>query len=328
MAESTLSLTRTKIRREVAWVLNYQRRADTDEGLSTKQDADVDAIMEAGEARFAGAHDWGFLRPRVSFVLWSSVAVDAAVTVAQSGSTTLTATGGTPFRSSMVGHSIVITGEGTYTITGYTSSTVVTVDTSDTYTGKTFSIAADGIYRLPDDFGGMESTQLEYDRDSGHLFLINMVNESIIQRAWQINDATGRPRQAATRVVENDGTGQRWDLITEPIADTNYTCSFRYNKLPNAMANGTDYGAGGMLMSDALLKCCLAAAEEKHFENQNIWAVQEAKALEKAIRFDLRYNRARRLGRTTTSNFQAVEDAMVGRVTGFVYRGVTYDVEV
>jgi hypothetical protein len=327
MAESTLSPTQAKISRDIAFYLGWGRKADASEGLSSGQAANVVAVQTAGEARFAGAHDWGFLKPRMTFVLWPSVAVSASVTVAQSAGTTLTAMGGTPFYPSMIGHSIVITSEGTYTITGYTSSTVITVDTSDTYSGRTFSIAADGIYRLPDDFGGMESTQIEFARGSGHYDLIDLVAEPLIVRSWQVNDRTGRPQRAAVRLLTNDGTGQRSDLVTEPIPDALYSVSFKYNSVPNLMTSA-HYVDGGALYADAVLKCCLAAAEEMFNENQSAMAVQEQKALAKAIRFDLRYNRPRRLGKTTTSNFRDYEEAMDSRPTGFVYRGTTYDVEV
>jgi hypothetical protein len=62
-------------------------------------------------------------------------------------------------------------------------------------------------------------------------------------------------------------------------------------------------------------------------EDQKLMAAQEAVALRKAIRNDLRYNRARKLGRTTTRNFQAADEAMDSRATGFVYRGELLDVE-
>lgn len=326
MAESTLSPVTAAIRRRVAHYLGYNRWADTSEGLSAAQDTNVTACVEDGERRFAGSHDWGFLRPRLDLVLWSSVAVAAGVTVAQAASTTLTATGGTPFLPSMVGHSIVITTVGTKTITGYTSSTVVTVDSSATFSGKTFSIAADGIYRLPDNFGGLETQCIPYARGSSNNFEILVVSPEIIRKAWQINDTTGRPRQGAVEVVQNDGTGQRWNLLTDPVPDQDYTVNFFYNALSDAMG-ADEYVAGGMLYADALIKCCLAAAEEQYNENENAMRAQEAQALQKAIRLDLKYNRPRRLGPTTTSNFRDNEDAMDSRATGFVYRGQTQLVE-
>mgnify|MGYP001362318209 CR=1 FL=1 len=322
MAESTLSLTQTRIREEVSFYLNSGRRATVAAGLSAAQNSNVNAAVEAGEARFAGAHDWGFLRPRADLTLWPTVTGVANTAV----TTTVTATTA-KFYSSMVGHSIVFTTGGSRTITAYTDSTHVTVSANtEFWVGNTFTITADGIYRLPDDFGGMESTQIPFERDAGNFWFIDVVAEPLIVQAWQLNDATGRPRRAATRPVANVGTGQRWDLITEPIPDASYPVSFRYNKLPNAMS-ATDYGSGGLLFSDALLKCCLAAAEEKFRENQNVMAAQEEKALAKAIRFDLRYNRARKLGHTTTSNFRDNDRAMESRATGFVYRGTTVDVE-
>ena len=160
MAESTLSLTRTRIREEVSFYLNSGRRSDVAAGLSTAQNSNVNAAVESGEARFAGAHDWGFLRPRLNLTLWPTVTGTAAAGL----TTTVTATTA-KFHPSMVGHSIVFTAGSTYTITAYTSSTVITVNTTAAAdSSKAFTVTADGIYRLPDDYGGMESTQIEFDR--------------------------------------------------------------------------------------------------------------------------------------------------------------------
>jgi hypothetical protein len=314
MAESTLSPTTTQRRREIAHFLGYGRKADVVEGLTVSKDADVSAIEAAGEARFAGAHDWVFLRPQLALTLWAN----ASGTVSASG-TTVTATAA-KFFPSMIGHSIVIATVGTFTITAYTSSTVVTVNATATCTNKAFTIAADGIYRLPDDYGGLESTQIEFARASGAWPIINVVAVRLITQEWQISDVRARPTRAAPRVVANVGTGQRWDLIVDPVPDADYGVTFRYNALPNAMGT-TDYAAGGMLFADAILKCCLAVAEEKYREGQTIMAEQEAKALAKAIAHDLKYGRGHRLGRTTTRNFDRADDRMDSQVTGFVYRG-------
>lgn len=324
MAESTLSPTQAERSREIAFYLQYRRLASTAEGLTAAQAANVDVARESGEARFAIAHDWGCLRPRLSFTLWADVAGTVSATHV-AGTSTVTATSAL-FYASMIGHSIVIATVGTFTITGYTSTTVISVSGNATCTAKAFTITADGIYRLPDDFGGMESTEIEFARDEGHFKFISVVNEELVVKKWQYNDTVNRPEIAAPRVLASDGTGQRWDLVVAPIPDENYTVSFRYNSIPNALTSG-QYGPGGALLADALLKCCLAAAEEKFNENQTAMRLQESAALQKAIRFDLKYYRARKLGRTTTSNFRSVDESMNSRATGFVYRGTTYDVE-
>jgi hypothetical protein len=261
----------------------------------------VDEARIVGERDFLTAFDWSFLHPRVDFVLWSSVAVSASVTVTQSTGT-LTAAGGTPFLPSMIGKTIVVTTEGNRTITGYTSSTQVTVTPATTFaTPRTFSIASDGVYRLPDDFGGMESRRIRFVRGYGQIGYIDLKARNLIDLQWQVQTSTGQPFCAATDVATFDGaTGQRFNLMVAPVPDRDYTASFRYHSLKNAMADGS-YVIGGMPYSEALVCCCLNAAERTYNSGQHEEEERRNKALLAAIRHDQRLHEDARLGPTTWS---------------------------
>jgi hypothetical protein len=296
MAESTLSLTFEDLGRSTAFYLGWKRYATEAEGLTAAQAANVEAANRAGYRDFLSQSDWGFLTPRASFTLWKSVALSASLTAAQSGSTTLDATGGTPFHPSMIGKSIVITGEGTYTITGYTSSTRITVDTSDTYTGKTFSIAADGAYRLPDDFGSMDSERISFAANNQDPRTIVFASELLIVESWQMTTQVQRPAMAAVRMLSNSaGTGQRADLVVAPIPDAAYVVSFHYNVHPGALTTG-QYPYGGMKHAETIRLACTAKAEEMFNDHQRMQRDLYAQALVRSKQLDQRQSRAERLG--------------------------------
>jgi hypothetical protein len=117
------------------------------------------AYVEPGTQPIRRLHTWGFLRPKdATVILWPTIAVDAAVTVAGVYSapyTTLTASEAS-FYPSMLGRTITITGVDDFVVTEYTSTTVIKVYGNATTAGATFSFTADGCYGLEDDFGGID----------------------------------------------------------------------------------------------------------------------------------------------------------------------------
>ena len=167
--------------------------------------------------------------------------------VESGGSTTVTATEDV-FYPSMVGKSIdFTTSENSYTITAYTSSTVVVV--SGDASGETdaaFTITADGYYRLPDNFAGLRdgftfdpsSTECYYD--------IKMASEHKV-RSELMREETGRPYICAVRPVEFDPTlGQRFDVMLHPIPDADYTLNYRAIVVPERLDSVNKYRWAGL----------------------------------------------------------------------------------
>ncbi|HLA86011.1 MAG TPA: hypothetical protein VJL29_14560 [Thermoguttaceae bacterium] len=320
MAESTLSLPRVELNRRLAFYLGWGRKASAAEGLSANQALQVDDARILGERDFLTAYNWSFLHPRVDFVLWASVAVSAAVTVTQSTGT-LTAAGGTPFLSSMIGKTIAVTTEGSRVVTAYTSPTQVTVTPATTFaTPRTFSIASNGVYRLPDNFGGMESRRIRFVRGYGQSGYIDIKARNLIDLNWQVQTSTGPPVIAATDAVSFDGpTGRRFDLMVAPVPDRNYTASFRYHSLVDAMVDGS-YVIGGMPYSEALACCCLNAAERTFNNDQRTEQERRDRALRSAIEHDQRFHEDARLGPTTWSWLDQ-ESGVGDRIGSFQIQG-------
>jgi hypothetical protein len=294
MAESTLSLTFEDLARSTAFDLGWGRKADAAEGLSSAQVANVEAANKAGYRDFLAAHDWSFKRPRVTFTLWTT----ATGTAAAGLTTTVTSTTA-KFFPSMIGHEIVFLSGNSYTITGYTSSTVITVDsTAVADSSTTFTVTADGVYRLPDDYGSLYSPTIVFGAGTNDQRQITVTTESLVAAALQVNNDPARPTMAGVRPLTTDGvTGQRFDLAVHPIPDQDYAVNFRYEVHPNALTAGL-YPYGGLKYAETLRKACMAAAEAMFNDHKSNRRDEFTMALRIAIADDVRHNRSERLGIT------------------------------
>lgn len=292
MAESTLSLTYEDLGRSTAFDLGWRRFATVAEGLTAAQFANVEAANEVGYRNFLTAHDWSFKRPRATFTLWTTATgtAEAALT------TTVTATTAT-FFPSMIGHTIVFASATEYTITAYTSSTVVTVDTTAVAdSSTTFTITPTGAYRLPDDFGSLRSTHILFAAGTNDSRIITVTSESLITSALQRDANLARPTMAGVRpLVLGSSGGQRFDLGIHPIPDQDYVVNFRYEVHPDALTAGL-YPYGGLKFAETIRQACLAAAEEMFNDHKSNRRSEYALTLRTAIADDNRSNRSDRLG--------------------------------
>jgi hypothetical protein len=91
----------------------------------------LDELANNAYRKVLSAHDWHFLKPTQAFVLWADVAVAAGTTItgAEIGPAAddfmeVTASAAS-FHETMEGKSLVSTGDGTFTIAKYISTTVV-----------------------------------------------------------------------------------------------------------------------------------------------------------------------------------------------------------
>jgi hypothetical protein len=218
--------------------------------------------LKMGYDRFLRAADWSFLKPEADLDVWPSVAVAAGTTV--SGSTTTVTASAASFYASMIGHSIVITDTGTFTITAYTSSTVITISGDATCTAKTFAITADGRYAMPADFGGILEG-FTYERVSGENFPdLREVSPTRIDRWRRDSNTTGDPKYWSTqpRASFSSSTGQRWDAIFYPVTDTARTFAYRYRVLMDPPTDSDSvYLIGGADFSYVIVQQAKAEAE-------------------------------------------------------------------
>lgn len=210
------------------------------------------------------AHEWRFLKSIVNtMTLAADIETDDDVTVTgveSGGTTTVTATGGTPFYASMVAASIVITDTGTFVVSGYTSSTVITVTGDATCSGKTFTMELDGVFQLPDDHGGILGNLVFTSQTYRDPVVI--IGPGPVDTERQRYGADGRPQRAAIRPKAPTGiTGQRFELVVTPRPDADYEVAYRYLPLLDKLTDTLKYGPGGMIHSQTLMASCLAAAE-------------------------------------------------------------------
>lgn len=236
--------------------------ADLDAGEQT----DIDRYILRGERTFwlhppgVGPYVWSCLRDPGLLDLWGDIAVDADVTVDTSG-TTVTASEAS-FYETMVGKTIIINSV-SYTIASYTSSTVIVLSsTAGTQSDKTFSIASDGTYRLPDDFESPDSSTIVF---TGEAFVpdIALVNEKIVTAYRATQEQTGYPQMACIRWRASDGTAAHGqELVVWPEPDQNYPVALPYMAQPQGMSVANPYPRGGPEMADCLLSVILAVCEE------------------------------------------------------------------
>ena len=274
MAESTFSLVIDKIKDRVCHYLGYGPDY-TGSGVTLAQQGVVCDCVQSGLRRFlypppvnGRVWSWRFLKPVTTITLWESIAITSGITVGtadDNGTATVTASAAA-FYPSMISKNIVITGIGTYPIASYTSSTVVVVTGNPgTQSTKTFSITATGDYDLPDDFGSIVG-HLTFGADTG-CPPVMVCGEGQIRAMRQRDvDYTGRTQYVAVRPKALGQTGQRFELITWPIPDADYTLSYQYNAFPDKHGDiaDTEYPLGGMAHTETILESCLAVAEQRY----------------------------------------------------------------
>lgn len=272
MSESTLSLQREDLLKEVAYYRGWTRAVPTDAGKLATCEADV----RAGLRRFyfpppiAGrVHEWSFLKPPAEL----STGVSATAASGTTG-TTLVAAANT-FTSYMVGAVVTFTATGnTYTIDTVTDDTTVeltaALDSEDEDVSDAFTVTGYGIFSLPDDFGYLlEPLNFTDGQLKGN---VRVTGESQIRTKWAHETLLSYPQLAHARFAYAT-TGQRGELLLWPKPDAIYTLHYRYGVLPDALTS-TYYPYGGMQHAETIKAACLAEAEV-HVDGQpGAWEVR------------------------------------------------------
>jgi hypothetical protein len=162
----------------------------------------------------------------------------------------------------------------------------------------TLTLVANQYYiPLPDDFGtllgcpkfaaGQAVSGGMFERSPDHVLAL---------REGQ-NGAVGTPREFAVLTVAptSASVSERRRLIMAPTPVAGYQVVIRYRRLPGALVNDTDVPLGAQLHSDTILEACLATAEQRSDDNQNLHTKQFLLKLAQAIALD-RANAPKRLG--------------------------------
>lgn len=266
MAESTLSISQTTLKQETAFYLGWGRDSTL---WTSDESARLTSLITQALRKFyvpeptplyPTGHQWSFLKPTATFTVWPSYAVSSSRLVNTVGTAVTNNTGST-FYETMVGKTITINGTD-YTISAYVSATAITLSsTAGNQTGVQWAITADGNYRLPDNFGGLDGPLTFTTDDYG--CAMNITSESRIRLLRNTSEYTGQPNVAATRPLTTDQTtGQRWDLMLYPTPDAVYSLYGRMIVLPNTLGSA-EYPYGGEHHANTMLQACLATAEER-----------------------------------------------------------------
>ena len=234
MAEATRSITFADLYQAVGLKFKNTASPTGDDLAACKR------VVNKGYRRFLTYHDWSFLHPESSIVAFAN----ASGTAVGTPSTTLTASTSI-FYPGMVGRSVTVK-TGTYTISAYTSGTVVTLSSTANGEGATpaISLTATGRIRMPDDFGYIEGG-IQHDSASAYGVLDRVPLEWIKERETA-STVTGVPRYFAVVAAARATTGQRHDLAVWPWPDTNYTLRYRYRVNPTLMTADAEYPMGGL----------------------------------------------------------------------------------
>jgi hypothetical protein len=142
---------------------------------------------------------------------------------------------------------------------------------------------ADGeqVISMPADFGGFEGPITVTVSGSNVVGPVDLVSEGAIRSQYAANDdTTGQPQAAALRPIKGVGVNEsnRWELNVWPIADDDYTLSFPYYILPDAISGAKPYSYGGQTHVETVMASCLAAAE---FYRDNAMGVCHARWMER-----------------------------------------------
>lgn len=201
-------------------------------------------------------HAWSFLRPEATVTLWP----DITGTMGCAG-TTITATAAA-FYDTVIGATLTADTSGnTYTITAYTSSTVITVDSdATTDDGDTFTVTATGKYCLPSDYGGKVGNPVYTEDDYANYDLIEE-SEGYIDTLFRDGTSSLHRYCITSKSAGASSAVQRYYMKLYPIPTAVRTIRLPYRKHIDALADDSNYPPGGADFCDAILLCGRAAVE-------------------------------------------------------------------
>lgn len=271
MAESTLSVEYTSLRRQIGHLLGL--KPDPANWLA-RQTTLVDDLIDRGYRMFlypspqltgGKAHTWSFLRPIKP--LTTVAPYDTGTVEIVDGVVTLT--GGT-FPSWGASGELIVGSDLYYvaSLDGGLTELTLTDTTVDAEAGTSFKLVRSS-YDLPDEFGGIDGP-LTFRPGRAELYApVEIINERQIDiRRQRKSPQTGRPTCAAIRPKVLDQTvGQRYTVTLDPPPDDLYEFRYRMTANPPKLDATSKYPMGGLPHAETILQACLAAAEQ-HLDGQ------------------------------------------------------------
>jgi hypothetical protein len=226
----------------------------------------VKAYANAGYKRFllglhpqkGFVHEWTFLSPYATLNIWADVTAEAESIAHDAGTSTITTADDT-FYDTMVGKTVQFE-TNSYTITAYTSATVIEV--SGDASGETgeFTIASDNEFALPTDYARLIEP-FTYP-PANALLRIDETTSFDIKQLYSAGQTSGTPCLFATYTIAYvAATGQRYGVMFWPTPNVDVALNYRYRVNPTAMTNDADIPMGGPIHYETILEAALAKAE-------------------------------------------------------------------
>jgi hypothetical protein len=208
-------------------------------------------------------HAFSFLQPSNLAVSTTTLTLWPTATGTMTVATVTITAAAAAFYPSMIGHILTADTSGTtYTITAYTSSTVVTVNTSAAADdGDTFTVTATGTYRLPSDWGGAIGPPV-YTNAASNSDDLEEVTPEDMDRLYRDDATTGDPEKWCISVPTPVTTGQSWNARFHPVPSTALTVQWPHKVIVADLTDSSAvYPVGGEEHNDTILWCAKAAAE-------------------------------------------------------------------
>jgi hypothetical protein len=266
---------------------------------SSDQQTIIDMAIKAGLRMFYAppqvyqnepAHGWRFLSPIDTI---TTIATYATGTVEVSNNVCAISGGIWPAWAATNG---ILTIDGTeYPISSRVDGQYLAVSGADVAAGAEYSLAHNGDYTLPDDYGSIDGN-LVYAR-SEYKADVMVVGESKIRHLRANDYRTGWPVFAAVRPKSSTGAGgQRFEIQFWPIPDAVYVLSYRKLAIPNMLTDQYPYPIGGALHGETILAACLAAAEQQENDTRGVKWESFLEKLRTSIQVDLKQNKIEHFG--------------------------------
>jgi len=269
MSNPTLGASYDDIAREIGWFMGFGTDPSGwgDPNSPSSEYADIDTIIQRGYRQFlnppalAGetkSHSWSFLLGLGTMVTWK----DKTGTVSGGGKTyiaprtTINATASV-FYQSMEGATITFSGGDSGDIHGFVDDDTITVGGDNGDAGETFTVSSspDGVYTLPDDFGGLYG-DMTFTATTTFNPSVREIAEPQLRVMEQSATTNARPQYCAVYpepAVDSsysvaDETRRypdqtRWRVRVWPTPDQEYTLTYRYHKLQRRLSSNTSIGS-------------------------------------------------------------------------------------
>lgn len=165
-----------------------------------------------------------------------------------------------------------------------------------TLRGQMTTIADQYEYGLPDDFGAIDG-RIYYTANTYRMH-IDIVDVDSFYEMRMATSGTGLPTHAAFEPKRMSGLeGQKWHMLLYPTPGGEYSLTYGYNVLPDALLDTTrEHAYGGAMHRQALIECVLGAAELMINMGPDFHYAEARRQIQASIARDSRGNRGEVLG--------------------------------